>query len=155
MGELLRSVVKTLARSKLQERQDIDMLFLMKKVTNISPDIDDGSAKLVTKIFPQVPMAAGLHMLTASLAAVLSVCAAQAAEWNYFGGCFSDDVIIAQNGRFYRPCDGRGCSPEWKDAGSYTILANKVIEASWVDSEGARRSATYTHRSLLPLKCKS
>jgi hypothetical protein len=107
------------------------------------------------KMKRQAPMAIWIRIPMASIAAVISVSAAQAVEWNYFGSCFSDDVILAQNGRFYRPCDGRGCSPEWKVAGSYTVLVTKVIEARWVDGEGVQRSKTYTHRSLLPLKCKS
>jgi hypothetical protein len=81
--------------------------------------------------------------------------AARAQDWNYFGACYSDDVILAQNGKFFTPCMSRGgCKNSWEYGGTYRTLTDGVIEIYWKDENGNRQSGTYTHRKLSKIKCK-
>ena len=79
---------------------------------------------------------------------------AHSQDWNYFGDCYSDDVILAQNGNFYTPCMSRGgCTRTWEYKGTYRTLTDGVIEISWKDKNGNRTSSTYTHKRLSKVKC--
>jgi hypothetical protein len=82
---------------------------------------------------------------------------AYAAESNYFGECNSDDVILAKDGKFYRPCYGQ-CNRDWEYAGWYKKItpSDKAIEAHWIFNAGAVKkeyTRTYFHMSLREIIC--
>jgi hypothetical protein len=102
---------------------------------------------------------------TANLARlILVICligsggAALSDDWNYFGTCGTDDVILAKGGKFYRSEQSCiTCKSTWKYAGRYVQLSDKVIQASWSTNEGVEGrnySETYTHKSLSGTKCR-
>ena len=97
-------------------------------------------------------------MLRASLVATAVIAlvaqAAHSQDWNYFGACYSEDVILAQNGKYFNPCMSRGgCKRDWEYGGTYRTLTDGVIEVYWKDENGNRQSGTYTHRRLSKIKC--
>jgi hypothetical protein len=77
----------------------------------------------------------------------------KASDWNYFGACKSDDVILAVDGKWYSPCFGRGnsCPNEWVFSGSYKTLPNGNIEVS---ERGSKGTSEYTHRKFIDTKCR-
>ena len=79
--------------------------------------------------------------------------AVHSTEWNYFGDCYSDDVIMAQNGKYFISIPCRNCRSEWKYGGTYRELADGVIQVSWKNANGSIGSSTYTHRRLSSTKC--
>ena len=98
------------------------------------------------------------RILTSALVAIaINVAAmpeARSQDWNYFGACYSDDIVLAQNGKFYTPCMSRGgCTRSWEYGGTYRTLTDGVIEIFWKDENGNRQSSTYTHRRLSKVKC--
>lgn len=98
-------------------------------------------------------------MLRAAIAVAalntIAISDALSQDWNYFGACYSDDVILAKNGKYFNPCMGRGgeCKREWEYGGTYRTLTDGVIEVYWEDENGNRQSGTYTHRRLSKIKC--
>jgi hypothetical protein len=102
---------------------------------------------MIKKLIHTPVLLAGLTWLLASNA--------NSQEWNYFGDCFSDDVILAQNGKWFTPCMNRGgCERKWNFGGTYDKLSDGVIQIYWTDENGIRHSATMTHRRLGKAKCK-
>jgi len=80
---------------------------------------------------------------------------ARSQDWNYFGACYSDDAILARDGKFFvTSCMGLGCKNDWEYGGTYRTLTDGVIEIYWRDEKGHRQSSTYTHRRLFSVKCR-
>jgi hypothetical protein len=93
-------------------------------------------------------------VIVAAALSIIVLPEARAQDWNYFGSCYSDDVILAQNSKFFAPCMSRGgCKKSWEYGGTYRTLTDGVIEIYWKDENGNRQSGTYTHRKLSKLKC--
>ena len=102
---------------------------------------------MIKRILTPIPVAIAIN--------VAAMPEARSQDWNYFGDCHSDDVILAQNGNFYGPClNGRGrCTRRWKYGGTYRTLTDGVIEIFWKDKNGNRKSSTYTHKRFSKVKC--
>ena len=101
---------------------------------------------MAKNVIKAVVVATALNLLTIS--------AAYPQDWNYFGDCYSDDVILAKNGKWFLPCMSRGgCKREWDYGGIYRVLSDGVIEIYWKDDNGNLQSSTYTHRRLSKVKC--
>ena len=71
-------------------------------------------------------------------------------SWNYFGGCFTSDVIYAEKGIYYLPVFGRGVASAWKYGGDYSIVNDDSIA---LKVEGQRNPSIYWRRGMARKVC--
>ena len=101
-----------------------------------------------------------LIIATLALAAMLSsATSVYAQEWNYFGDCASDDVILVKDGKWFSPtnCGRQECKKKWEYQGNYRTITKGVVEVYWWTpngEEGTNHQQTYVHKSLYKNKCK-
>jgi len=89
-------------------------------------------------------------MLLMPLDAAKAQAPSSSAKWNYFGACASDDVIYAENGRYYYMNYGRDIPTTWKYGGSYRRINGDSIA---IPSKNRRNPLIYWHQRVASLVC--
>ena len=74
-------------------------------------------------------------------------------EWNYFGTCYSDDVIYASDGHYHTPAfGGRGYKgPKWEYGGTYRRINDDSIA---ITNKNSRPPSIYWHERVANKVCQ-